>query len=131
MIVCGYNDNDQLFISRRYNDYHKNTVYPPEEVQRCQGFTFCVTGNLSSSAFFDIEPPNLSNKKIIEEKLIKVKSKDENKERESTKKFESYKQKYSEKEEIQNLKKEILNLQKVNSTLQEENSELKTRNKKI
>lgn len=70
MIVCGSNESGQLFIP------HKDFVYQPEEVPRCQGFTFCVTGSGVSAAFFDIEEPsNFSNKKIKEVNGTKVESK--------------------------------------------------------
>ena len=59
MIVCGQNDCGQLFLPRR------ESVFPPEEIQICKGFTFCVTGSWSSTAFLGLEePPNFSNKKI-------------------------------------------------------------------
>lgn len=61
MIVCGQNDCGQLFVPR------KESVYPPEEVQICKGFSFCVAGSWSSAAFFGMEePPHFSNKKIVE-----------------------------------------------------------------
>lgn len=67
MIVCGYNNNGQLFLSP------KEIIFPPEEVDFCYGFSFCATGDSSSVSFVGIDPPkNMSNMKIIKKNADEI-----------------------------------------------------------
>lgn len=101
MIVCGYNEDGQLFST------DKETIFPPAEVEFCQGFSFCAANDASSVVFVGIDAPkNIPNKKIESFDIKKDTSK--------TKKLsevEELKQKLALKE------KEIIELKKENSEL--------------
>ena len=132
MIVCGDNDCGQLFIPR------KKIVYPPEEVSKCQGFTFCVTGGYSSTAFFGLEPPPNFSNQIIEgiatkEKVkAKAETKKEKQEREIIKENEKLKKKLIEQEEeISKLKTQNKEYENRLKTIEKENNQLKKKSTQI
>lgn len=71
MIVCGNNSRGQLFSSQ------SNTIFPPEELPNCKGFSFCEVGSLSSVAFFDVKPTvNFANTKILTSDFVNNVNKD-------------------------------------------------------
>ncbi|KAK8836473.1 hypothetical protein M9Y10_037732 [Tritrichomonas musculus] len=80
----------------------KETVFPPEEVEICSDFRFCVFF-VSSVAFVGIDPPqNISNKKIDDFGQITIKFQTESCEIENLKKMLAQKEK-----EILKLKLEL------------------------
>lgn len=114
MIVCGYNFQGQLFIEP------KETVFPPEKVEICSDFSFCVF-SLSSVAFVGIDPPqNISNKKIDDFAQITCKFQTESCEIENLKKKLAQKE-----EEILKLKLELKRSEERMKDLEEENAQLK------
>lgn len=108
MLVCGFNISGSLFVS------HRRVVYPPEEVEECYGFSFCLPGCGVAAAFVGIDPPpHIGNKKIdyhmktgVEELKKKLISKDNEIQTIKTKMTNDLKKKD---DEIQTLKTKMAN----------------------